>query len=606
MARGRVAGAFAQLLALSSVCFAYADIVSELSAREISASEAKSSYDFIVVGGGQAGLVIANRLTEDPHKSVLLVEYGYISTDPAQEDPSSAKGLNNQLNATVYAAAVLGGGSTGMMLDRGAPDDYDNWEKLGNKGWGWSDLLPYFKKATHLVPPVPSIANEFNVTWDLSAYGPKNTPIELSFPTFMYPGTKNQYKGMIEAGVTPQKEGALHAYGLFWYPGALTAKEVKRSYAVSGYYRPISSRKNLHLLTGTRVNEILFSKSKRATGVTIQARGTPDGENVQVIKAHKEIVLTAGFLHTPHILQRSGVGPAALLRAANIPVVVDLPGVGHNLQDHAAGLPAFQFNTDVTPNPDSLTNNATFQAWADELWAANRTGPRSIGVGNVGAWIPLPVLTPEYKSIVSTIRSQDITEYLPSSYDRDLLAGHKKQRELIAASYTKTTSGAIELPFGGSPAFSLSLEHPLSRGTVMLDPTNKYAEPIVDYHSLSNPVDALVLAKSVQFGRKWMSTPAMRELSPTEVAPGAALQSDEELINAVRGGSIASTAHGCCTAALSPRNQGGVVSPDLLVYGVKGLSVGDVSTIPLITGAHTCATVYAIAEKAADLIKARH
>lgn len=132
------------------------------------------------------------------------------------------------------------------------------------------------------------------------------------------------------------------AYGLFWFPNAFIAKTVKRSYAVNGYYNPVSSRQNLHLLTGTRVNEILFNPSKRATGVTFQSRGTPDGEGVKVVKASKEIVLTAGFMHTPHILQRSGVGPADLLHRANISVLVDLPGVGSNFQDHPAGLPNFQ------------------------------------------------------------------------------------------------------------------------------------------------------------------------------------------------------------------------------------------------------------------------
>lgn len=126
-----------------------------------------------------------------------------------------------------------------------------------------------------------------------------------------------------------------HSYQLFWFPGALDPVTVKRSYAVSGYYTPVASRSNLQLLTGYRVNEVQFDSTKRATGVTIQARGTPDGQNVQVVKANTEIILTAGYLHTPQILQRSGVGPASLLQRANIPVVVDLPGVGSNFQDHA-------------------------------------------------------------------------------------------------------------------------------------------------------------------------------------------------------------------------------------------------------------------------------
>lgn len=141
---------------------------------------------------------------------------------------------------------------------------------------------------------------------------------------------------MVQAGVQPQVEGGLNGYGLFWYPGALDPVNVQRSYAVNGYYTPVSSRTNLELLTGYRVNEVQFNSAKHATGVTIQQRGTTDGQGVKVISANSEIILTAGYLHTPQILQRSGVGPASLLQTANIPVVVDLPGVGSNFQDHAS------------------------------------------------------------------------------------------------------------------------------------------------------------------------------------------------------------------------------------------------------------------------------
>lgn len=615
----------AVLLALASVAVAYPAL--HLEARQISAQEARASYDYVIAGGGQAGLVIANRLSEDPSKTVLVVEYGHLNTDPAQEEPSSATaykqhllynvtstvqpGLNGRGNLTVYAAAVVGGGSTinGMMLDRGAPDDYDNWAKLGNPGWAFKDLLPYFKKATSLTPPIPELQREFGITYDLTAYG-KNSPVHLSFPTYQWPAVKVQYQGMLQAGVKPQKEGALNAYGLFWFPGALDPVTVTRSYAVSGYYRPVTARKNLDLLTGARVNEITFDKSKRATGVTFQAR-TADGlgieDRVQTVKATREVVLTSGFLHTPQILQRSGLGPAELLRRAKIPVLVDLPGVGSNFQDHAVASTNFRFDTDVTPNPTFLTENATFKAWADELWAANRTGPRSMTVGNVGSWIPLSVLASDYKNILKTISSQKVSEYLPSNYagSSALLEGYKAQRKLLTNSFSRLTTGVIELPFAGRGTSSLSLEHPLSRGTVMLDPKNKYAEPIVDYNTFVNPVDALVIARAYGFVRRWMKTPAMQTLSPVEVLPGSQLTTDAELVETARNVTRPSTMHGSGTAAMAPRKYGGVVAPDLLVYGVSGLSVGDVSIIPLVPGAHTCATVYAVAEKAADLIKAR-
>ncbi|KAH7099915.1 alcohol oxidase [Auriculariales sp. MPI-PUGE-AT-0066] len=591
-----------------------------LAAREITPAELRPSYDFVIVGGGQSGLVIANRLTEDPTKTVLVVEYGVVDRDPAQLQPNSSTNYRpsylynitsvvmptfGNRSSIVFAAATAGGGSTvnGMMLDRAAPLDYDAWALFSRSDWSFSGLLPYFQKSTQLTPPTAKLAKEFNVTYDLKAYG-KKSPVQLSYASYQWPGAKIQYKAMLEAGVKSNKEQGFGAYGLVWFPSALDPVTVTRSYAVNRYYDPVSSRSNLHLLTYSRVNEIFFDKRNHAAGVTIQPRDTTTILN---IKARKEVVLTAGALHTPQILQRSGVGPSALLKAANVPVVVDLPGVGSNFQDHSVVGAGHTFATDVVPNPSSLVNNQTFIAWADELWAANRTGPRSIGVGMVGAWLPLRNLAPtDYKEIAAGLKAQDPAAYLPSTYTPEQVQGFKLQRDTIIASYLSDKAGQIELLFGGSSSYPLSLEHPLSRGTVTLNTSHIYSEPIVDFRTFSNPIDPLVLAKAIQFVRRWSATPSYQTLTPTESAPGAALQTDDELIAYIRTSSGATTAHNCCTAALSPRSLGGVVDADLLVHGVTGLSIGDASVMPMVPGTHTCATVYAIAEKAADLIKARH
>ncbi|KZV83035.1 alcohol oxidase, partial [Exidia glandulosa HHB12029] len=530
----RILANFVQLLALIRVCAAYPADLTDLHKREITARQASETYDYVVVGGGQAGLVVANRLSEDPKKTVLVVEYGYIENNPAQEEPSSATswsprllynvtsvplpGLNNLQNGPVYAAAVVGGGSTvnGMMSERGAPENYDNWAKLSDEGWSWKGILPYFKKATHLAPPAAEVAQEYNITYDLAAYGKSTSPIEVSYPSFQYPGIKNEVNGLLQLGVPKQKEGAFNAVGLFWFPGLLTGSGVTRSYAVSGYYRPVADRTNLHLLTGHRVNEVLFDKTKRATGVAIQTRDGGD-ETITTVKAKREIVLSAGFLHTPQILQRSGVGPADLLKAAGIPVVADLPGVGANLQDHSGFAHNWRFDTDVTPNPNSMFTDTAFAQWANDLWAANRTGPRSLTVGNVGAWLPLPVIAPDYKDIVATMKAQDPKTHLPKTYDATLIAGYKAQLALLAKAYSGHGTGVLELPFNARGSAIMALEHPLSRGTIRLNTTDKYAEPIVDFNTFSNPVDPLIVARSWQFVRKWMATPAMTELSPVEI-----------------------------------------------------------------------------------------
>ncbi|KAJ3502154.1 hypothetical protein NLJ89_g9017 [Agrocybe chaxingu] len=373
-----------QLLAVLGAVNGYVEMFSGLQARQINPGQLAAAYDYIVVGGGHSGLVIANRLSEDSGRSVLVVEYGYFDNNPAQVEPASATqylarnlfnlssvaqpGIGNR-QGQVYAASVVGGGSTvnGMLFDRGSAEDYDIWERLGNPGWGWAGLLPYFKKSTTFTPPSPELTREYNITWDIEgAYG--NGPIQATFPDWQWPGIKIQWKAWAEVGMPINIEGAAgDAFGAYWVPSNVD-QQYRRSYARNGYWDPAANRANLKLLTGYRVNEVLFNANKRAESVTIQERGSANGAPTITVRATQEIILCAGWLHTPQILQRSGVGPRALLQQAGINVVADLPGVGSNLQDHPVSRAGFQYQTDVVPNPGSLNSNATFRTWADQQW----------------------------------------------------------------------------------------------------------------------------------------------------------------------------------------------------------------------------------------------
>lgn len=226
------------------------------------------------------------------------------------------------------------------------------------------------------------------------------------------------------------------------------------------------------------------------------------------------------------------------------------------------------------------------------------SGPLSLtGPANTGAWIPLPILTPDSDAIVRRIKAQSGLEYLPAAYTAEQKLGFIKQKAILADSLATRKFAAIELPFSGGGFFFSSIEHPLSRGTVLLDPTDIYAEPLLTYNTFQNPEDASISIGALQFIRKWMATPSAKQFTPSEILPGAAVASDSDFLAAARTQTLPSTGHGCGTASMMPRNLGGVVSSDLLVYGVTKLSVGDISIIPLIPGTHTCATVYAIAEK---------
>ncbi|KXX75709.1 Oxygen-dependent choline dehydrogenase [Madurella mycetomatis] len=598
------------LLLLLELVVCYPHLWHEFKQRQIEHRQARDTYDYIVVGGGQSGLVVANRLSEDPEATVLIVEYGYFDNSRAVLEPRITMRQQNMFNVTsvpqpglgnrrqrVPSACVVGGfvsltsvsGSAvnGMMLNRGAADDYDNWEKLNNPGWGWNDLLPYFVKSTTFEAPSPQLQADFNITWNASSYG-TDGPIHVSFASYQWPSIKVQYQALTEAGAVPQLCGADgNAYGVFWYTNAIDNTTVTRSYARTGYYDPVKDRANLEILTGWRVNEIELDEDKHATGIRMQPRGTPDGQDVTVIRANKEIILTAGSLHSPQILQRSGIGPKWLLDQANISVLVDLPGVGSNLQDHPSGRVSYTYMKNIEPNPQTRRQNATFEAWVQEQWREHRTGPMAITTGNTVGLLPLKLISP--------------TRW------RSIVVGYEAQRAVLADSMSRDDNAIVEFPIQAHSSYSLIMTKAVSRGTVLLNTDNVYAEPIVDYGTFINPVDVAIQVENMRWTREYHKTESMqRYFAPEEQFPGANVTSDEELTRVARMMTSSTTAHISGTCAMMPREYGGVVDAELKVHGVSGLSVADSSVQPLIPGAHLCATVYAVAEKAADLIKARH
>lgn len=213
------------------------------------------------------------------------------------------------------------------------------------------------------------------------------------------------------------------------------------------------------------------------------------------------------------------------------------------------------------------------------------------------AIIPLPVFHPGYQATITKALAQNAASFLPSSYTAETIRGFLSQRSVLMDSFSSLTNGITEIPFGGTGGNAVLLEKPLSRGTVLLNTQDRYAEPIVDYQTNINPVDADLFVAMVKFYRRWMAAASMQQLGPVEQTPGTSVSSDQQLRDWVASSVGSTTAHTCCSAHMGPRDDGGVLSPELLVYGVTGLSVGDISLIPLIPATHTCATVYAIAEK---------
>ncbi|KAL2074622.1 hypothetical protein VTL71DRAFT_8400 [Oculimacula yallundae] len=623
------------------VCRAFASPNSAHQAQHFTRSnELLSSYDYIVVGGGTAGLTVADRLTESGNYSVLVVEYGYFSDVPTLPydpmnpiDPSpnslmyniTSVGTKKQL---VGIGCVVGGGSAinGQAVMRGTSEDYDRWGALGSKNsdWNWNSLLPYFKKGKFIEkktqsftfnPPSPQLAADFNITYDTKEAWGGSGPILASYGDWLYPLTKVMYEGWkASPGITYPRDCSEGKAGICWIPASKDPITETRSYARTGHYDPVKERSNYAILTGHKVAKIDTSVKEKgiaATGVRIVSRS--DTSSTRIVQAKKEVILAAGAIHSPQILQLSGIGPRDVLKAANVSLVLDLPGVGSNFQDHSWFALGFNLTTPVLPDRASLRNNQTFAAWALELWQANRTGPYSIsgGGGSVAmAQVSLPVIAPEiYSSIASSISQLDPASALPANTDPTIIAGYTAQLKLMAAAARSENTAWFQMglggnPFGNSDQWVFNI-HPLSRGTVNIDPSNPNGEPLVDYRMLSNPIDLQVAIALFKGTRAYYNQGAMKTLTPVETKPGLNVSSDAEIGEYLKETLDPSQYHPVGTCPMMSLELGGVVDNDLKVYGVEGLSVVDGSMMPLIVGATTQATVYAVAEKAADLIKAR-
>ncbi|THY70446.1 glucose-methanol-choline oxidoreductase [Aureobasidium pullulans] len=503
-------------------------------------SQLKKSYDYIVIGGGTSGLVVANRLTENPSITVLVIEYGYVdgqengTTVPGLPVPGKylrtdtsipQPGLNNR-TSPLYTGAVVGGGTVvnGMFFARGSAGDYDAWEQLGNPGWGWKGLLPYFRKSETFTPPTGDLQDMFPcvISSDLSPHG-IDGPVGSSFSNYQYPVIKNFFAGWNSVGVStnPQPNNG-KAIGAFYSTISAYAKNQSRSTASDAYYRPIAGvRRNFHLLTGCLVAKISFNGN-------------------------------------------------------------------------------YTF-----PTPDWMFSNASWAAEQLDIYNKNRTGPITIPYlgGSSVAFLPLKNITPSYVSILTTTALTNLSSIFPSTIHPSILAGYKAQHDLLHNLYASPDAAVAEIAWEGGNTIPLATIRPFSRGAIEITTTDPFHPPSIDFGTFSHPTDMLTSIASIRKLREWISSPAMQALGAVETFPGANVSSNAEIEAAIRNAATSSWQHPSSSCAMMKKRWGGVVDAEVRVYGVKGLRVVDASVFPMAVAGHTSSSVYAVAEKAADIIK---
>ncbi|PNP56502.1 hypothetical protein THARTR1_03198 [Trichoderma harzianum] len=541
----------------------------------------RQSFDFLVIGGGTAGLVVAARL--------------------AQEGKFSAR-MGGKA-ADWPRGKALGGSSAVNFMTwmRGAREDYDAWEALGNPGWGWDNLLPYFKKSETFHPPSDSVREQEDLRYDPEAFGTSG-PIHIAYAKEYQSFNQLYLKTLNSMGVpTNSAHFAGSNVGGWTNVNNIDPRTMTRSFATN--YCSLAGS-NLYILTEATVQDVVLDKVDdvyRASGVRFTYKGQE-----HVVSASREVILSAGSIQSPQILELSGIGKPEVLSQAGIDVKVESPMVGENLQEHKMVYMAVEVDPELE-NRDDLFFDANFAAAAREQYDRDKTGLLT-HIPSAFSFVPLATFVP-----------QDTLERLRSRA-KDLVGFPSEKKALMEQRLTDIdTIGQVEFAFalGAAPMAEPGkkfgtmyqiLQYPFSIGSIHIQPTpSEKDDPLIDPRHYDGPhgeIDLEIMLESTRFSRKILSTPPFNKIVRQPASPPASLFTDDEDVKRWILDNTTITFHpiGTCAMGGHAGIGGGVVDERLRVYGVKGLRVVDASIMPIHISAHIQATVFAIAEKGASMI----
>jgi choline dehydrogenase len=530
----------------------------------------KTEFDYIIVGGGSAGCVLANRLSKDPKNRVCLLETGPSDKTPLVTIPIGIIGLMDskkynwmfnsqpeptQNDRTIYCprGKVLGGSSAvnAMLYTRGTPSDYDHWASLGNQGWGYSDILPYFKSTQHQERGASNfhgIEGELNV-----AEGRSNHPLG---ETLLEACRQAGYQDNDDFNGTQQE-------GVGYYQ--VTQINGERCSAARAFLHPVIHRENLTVITEARVARV-FIENKIAEGVEYQREG-----ELQTLKATKEVILAAGTFCSPQLLMLSGIGPEEELKQHNIPIKHHLLGVGSNLQEHV----------------DIITVNESLKA--------NTVALRPIGLAKMIKEIWLYINQRKGFLTTSIVEAGGFIKSKPELNDPDM---QLQFIPLVMEDHGRKKSTLLTYGY----SLHNCLLRPKSRGRVRLHNNDFLQDPKIDLNMLSHPDDVSAMIEAVKINLNILSQQAFDDSRGKSIFPTQKNPSDKEIEEFVRA-KANHVYHPVGTCKMG-HDKDAVVNDRLQVHGIKGLRVVDASIMPTLVGGNTNSPTIMIAAKAADMILA--